>query len=349
LDHDIKGILDMGVEAQTNKVLGRDFTVAGLLQEGYDAVLLTSGGFDSRKILLPDQKNFNATIGGFYTMLDFLMALAKGENIRPGRHAVIVHSGLKALELARKCRELGAEKVTIVTYETFDLLPMEFRDVKRLRDEEIEVSPATVVAAMGGISGQLARIATEPIEPIGENPTKGEIKDADTLIVSSARLPELLFVHADGKPESPDDELKWQTVETFRTFPDGMRKGVFASPEPGRISDASAVVKSILSGRRLARAVHQHFTDGPIIPIKNLTCQARDIPNVSQVSGVSPSERRQPSFLDVEGNSKTAWVFPKEFPGLGEAAAREEAGRCLQCGLICYEKTGVEESEKKDV
>ncbi|MBW1803149.1 MAG: FAD-dependent oxidoreductase [Deltaproteobacteria bacterium] len=348
LDHDIKSILNMGVEAKTNMVMGRDFTVAGLLREGYDAVLFTSGGFDSRKILLPDHQGFDASIRGVYTMLDFLTALVRGESIDPGRHAVIVHTGLKALELARKCRELGAENVTIISREPLDLLPMEFRDTKRLSAEEIEVRPGTMVAAMGGISDQLVRIAIKPIEPPGENLTQREIKDVDTIIVSAARLPELVFVHADGKPEPPAAEVRWQTIETFHTFPNGRENGIFASPEPGRISDASAVVKSILSGRRLARAVHQHFTDGLITPIENLTCEADYILNITEVHNVSSSERQQPSLLDVEGNSKTAWIFPKEFPGLDESGARQEAKRCLQCGLICYEKTGVKESEKKD-
>jgi hypothetical protein len=166
--------------------------------------------------------------------------------------------------------------------------------------------------------------------------------------VSAARLPELGFVHADGKPESPSDEIKWQTIESFHTFPNGRENGIFASPEPGRISDASAVVKSILSGRRLARAVHQHFADGLITPIENLACEADYVLNITEVHHVSPSERQHPSLLDVEGDSKTAWIFPKEFPGLDETAARKEAERCLQCGLICYEKTGIEESEEKD-
>jgi len=205
-----------------------------------------------------------------------------------------------------------------------------------------------MVAAMGGISDRLVRIAVEPIEPIGKNLTQRDIKDADTLIVPAARLPELVFVHADGKPESPAGEVKWQTIETFRTFSNRRRNGIFTSPEPGRISDASAVVKSILSGRRLARAIHQHFTDGLITPIENLTCEADFVLSTTEVHDVSPLERQQPSLLDVEGDSKTAWIFPKEFPGLKEDAARKEAERCLQCGLICYDKTGVKESEKKD-
>ncbi|NIV37567.1 MAG: electron transporter RnfB, partial [Anaerolineae bacterium] len=47
LDWEIEGILEMGVEAQTGKALGTDFTVASLLQEGYEAVLLATGGWDA--------------------------------------------------------------------------------------------------------------------------------------------------------------------------------------------------------------------------------------------------------------------------------------------------------------
>ncbi|MDY7038448.1 MAG: hypothetical protein SV375_20110, partial [Thermodesulfobacteriota bacterium] len=66
-----------------------------------------------------------------------------------------------------------------------------------------------------------------------------------------------------------------------------------------------------------------------------------NILDVTEVHEVGVSQRQRPDFIDVEGNSKTAWVFPKEFPGLDEQAARKEAERCLQCGLICYEKKEV--------
>ena len=47
LDWDIDGILELGVEAQTGKTLGKDFTVASLLQEGYETVLIATGGWDA--------------------------------------------------------------------------------------------------------------------------------------------------------------------------------------------------------------------------------------------------------------------------------------------------------------
>jgi NADPH-dependent glutamate synthase beta subunit-like oxidoreductase/Na+-translocating ferredoxin:NAD+ oxidoreductase RNF subunit RnfB len=351
LDHDIKGILEMGVEAKTNMLMGRDMTANSLLQEGYDAVVLTEGGLDSRKILHPELKSYDASFRGLHIMLDFLAALSQGVEMDLGGHVVISGSGLRGLELARKCVELGAQKVTIVSDQPLDSLPVEFRDTKGLRANGIEIRPSTRVAAIGGISDRLDRLALEDIHPRREELLR-TIIDVDTLVISAGRLPELVFAHANGKPENPTDEIQWQTIETFRTFPKASGGDVFSSPEPGRISDSAAVVKSILSGRRLARAIHKYFDDELITPIKNLTCEADYVLDVTEVHDVSLAERQCPPVLDVEGDIKTAWIFPKELPGLDETSARLEAERCLQCGLICYRKSATiesEESEREDV
>jgi NADPH-dependent glutamate synthase beta subunit-like oxidoreductase/NAD-dependent dihydropyrimidine dehydrogenase PreA subunit len=344
LDHDIKGILEMGVEARTNKMMGRDMTVNSLLQDGYDAIVLTEGGLDSRKVLHPDLKSYDASFRGLHIMLDFLAALSQGVEMDLGGHVVISSNGLKGLDVARRCMEMGAQKVTIVSDLPLESLPIEFLDTKGLRANGIEIRPSTIVVAVGGISDRLDRLALEDIDPRRQDPTR-TIVDVDTLIISAGRLPELVFVHANGKPESSTDEIEWQTLETFRTFPKACGGGVFSSPEPERISDSAAVVKSILSGRRLARAVHQYFDDEWITPLKNLAWEADYVLDVSEVHDVSPSERQCPPVLDVQGDSKTAWIFPKELPGLDETSARLEAERCLRCGLICYKKTGIIESE----
>ncbi len=338
LDQDIAGILGMGVEANTNMAMGRDFDVCSLLKDGYDAVVLTAGGFDSRKILQPDQQRYDAALHGLFIMLDFLTALARGEEIDMGRHVVVADGGLKALEVARRCLDLGAQKVTIVSDQPLGALPIDLRDTRALAGKGIKVQASTTIAAIGGVGGHMDRLALEDKELSGDISAQRSIIHADRLILSAGRLPEMVFVHAAGKPQAESEEIRWQTIETFRTFPTDGGCGILGSPEPGRISDSSAVVKSILSGRRLARALHQHFTDGIVVPVPKLACEASDILNITEIHGVSPSERQLPPVSDVEGDSKTAWIFPQEFPGLDAREAAREADRCLQCGLICYEK-----------
>jgi NADPH-dependent glutamate synthase beta subunit-like oxidoreductase len=339
LDHDIRGILDIGVEVKTGKVLGRDFTVPALLQEGYDAVALTSGGLDSRKILHPDQRVYASPVPGFILAIDFLTLVAGGQAVTLGKRVLIFGAGPGCLPLARRCRELGAQEIFIVTNASKEHLPPELQETRLLRSEGVHVHASACIAAIGGMGERITRVALEgtALRPGGPERTFLEV---DALVAAEPRFPELVFVSAGP----PSGDTPWQTVETFRTFPDTRGLGIFSAPEPARISDSSAVVKSILSGRRLARAIQQHFTAGLIAPIGRLASEAARILDVSGISNVAPAERQRPPSVDVEADSKTAWILPRELPGLDEGAARKEAERCLRCGLICYLKTARETS-----
>ena len=337
LDHEIVGILQIGVQTKNNVVMGRDFQVESLLRDGFDAIAVTKGGFDSRQVLQPDQNDYDSSISGVYTMLDFLYILSKEKSIDLGQRVVIIHNGRESLDLARRCINMGAERVPIVSSPVVHALPLELQDKKGLAAEGIFIRPQTVVTALKGISRRLIRVALEDIHPIGQIPKERETIRADTLIVAAGRLPEFIFVKSEDQSEAQEEEIVWETIEAFRTFP-GDKDGICTPPEPGRISDSSAVVKSLLSGRRLTRAIHQHFSTDSVTPIQGLVCEADSILNVTEVHDVISSNRERPHIIDVEGNSKTAWIFPDEYPGLDEASSRKEAERCLKCGLICYRK-----------
>jgi len=337
LDHEIKGILETGVEARTNMAMGHEFDLQSLFREGFDVIALTKGGFDSRQILKPDPSGYDASVPGVFTMLDFVYSLSKGKNIRQSRRVIIIHSGLEGLELARRCRNMGAQKVTIVSNLKAHELPIELQDTKRLTAEGIVVRPSTTVTSLQGISRRLVRVAIEETDPIGEPPDEKKTIRADTLILAAGRLPEFLFVRTKEAQGLEEGEVAWETIESFRTFPD-RNDGICTPPEPGRISDSSAVVKALLSGRRLTRAVHRYLTGGTIPPVQNLACEADAVLDVREVHDVAPAERERPYILDVTGDSKRAWIFPSEYPGLNEASAEREAERCLRCGLICYRK-----------
>jgi len=337
LDHEIQGILETGVEARNNVTMGHNVDLVSLFQEGFDAIALTKGGFDSRQILKPDPSGYDASIPGVFTMFDFLYSLSKGKNIHMSRRVVIIHNGLEGLQLARTCRGMGAQKVTIVSNLMAQELPIELQDSKRLTAGGIFVRPSTVVTGLKGVSRRLVRVAIEEMHPVGEPQEEGLTIRADTLILPAGRLPEFVFIRSEDEMEPEEGEIAWKTIETFRTFPDGSH-GICTPPEPGRISDSSAVVKSLLSGRRLTRAIHSYLSGGTVASAENLACEADDILNVTEIHDVSPSERERPDIQDVEGDSKRAWIFPSEYPGLNEASARKEAERCLKCGLICYRK-----------
>jgi RnfABCDGE-type electron transport complex B subunit len=363
LDHEIESILAMGIEARTGAVLGRDFTIHSLLADGHDCVLLTTGGHDSRKILRPGDGG-EQLVPGVHLMLDFLRAAGREDRVKVGEDRVkvgervlIVGGAARARETALACLRLGAKEVVILTPEGAPDLPAELQEKKALRNLGIEVRAAASVAGLWGDGDRLCGVTTQQRPPVDGLPPDIAILKADTLIAAAGRLPELVFAPVPSAAKADEEDLPeadreafneagdvlgvrptWRTVEIFRTFPGADTAGIFSSPEAGRVSDASAVVKAILSGRRVVRGIQQHLSGSPITALPHLAMETDEILNVDTVEDVPPMPRQAPPTPPPEPSTDADWTAPEEITGLREAEAVKEADRCLQCGLICYKK-----------
>ena len=100
LDWDIEGIVEMGVKIETQKALGKDFSVESLINEGFDAVFLASGGWDSR-LARGAIADIESPIPGTYMLVDLMRfgTLPPG-SISVESDAVIVGGGSLALDAA---------------------------------------------------------------------------------------------------------------------------------------------------------------------------------------------------------------------------------------------------------
>ena len=129
LEWDIQGILDMGVTAETEKTLGKDFTVDSLLEGGYQAVFLAAGGWDSR-LARGMAATVESVIPGTFLLVDLLRAGAGlPVSLPPDSEVVIYGGGKLALDAAKRCRDLGARAVTILFRESRDKSPLTDADV----------------------------------------------------------------------------------------------------------------------------------------------------------------------------------------------------------------------------
>ncbi len=352
LDHEIESILQMGVEAHTEKLLGRDFTIRSLVEDGFDAILLSTGGFDSRKVLGAQGEARPQLVPGLHLLFDLLEDMAQGRTQDLGKHVLIAGTTPESGALARDLRESGVEKVTILALCEEELLPADLQETRALAREGIFVRPAMQVTGLWGADDRLVGATIAPTTPRpGEPPA--ETLAVNTLIAAEGRIPELVIAPirleveegevSDG--ETFGDEFvalgampTWRTVPTFQTLPSRNGHGIFTPPEPGRISDASAVVKAIVSGRRLVRGIHQHLSGSGVEPIDNLALEADEILNIDEVHDVIPAPRQGEDLSVREPSTAADWIAASELPGLTETEAKQEAERCLQCGLICYLK-----------
>ncbi len=100
------------------------------------------------------------------------------------------------------------------------------------------------------------------------------------------------------------------------------------------LTDYSAAIKAIGAGRRAAASMH-HIMYGisPSLP-QNVITPRSALQNVDCVDNVRSASRRIMPLCDVRDLDQCAQLEK----GFDEEMARDEASRCLQCGLICYEK-----------
>ncbi|MCK4764511.1 MAG: FAD-dependent oxidoreductase [Candidatus Aminicenantes bacterium] len=310
LDWDIDGILEIGVAVETGKQMGKDFTLSSLFGAEFDMVLLTSGGWDSRQIMRGKVWG-ESMIPGTGLLLDILIGAAHGEKVDLAGNVVIVGGGKATVKAAEVCLNSGAEEVTIVypySKEKTDYYDIDLNVIKR---GSVNIYYSSVPMELRGEADRLTGISIRT--------ESGEVKDIplDHLIVGSGRLPEMLIVK--------EEENKWKTVEIFKVLPREPDMGIFDVGEMGRSTDQTAVVTAVRRGRKVVRAVHLHVSGEEVAPEPGVIITAAALQDVREIVAETDALAYPRKNIDNLSN-----LTPEE--------TLIEAGRCLDCGLICYKK-----------
>lgn len=136
LEKDIQYILDTGVEAKTRIDVGTDTTVDKLKTE-YDAVYLSIGAHDDRKVGIPgeDGKNVVSAVG-------MLREVGKGKAPDlTGKRVCVVGGGNVAMDACRTSLRLGASRVTCVyRRRIMDMTALE-EEIMEAQAEGVEMRP----------------------------------------------------------------------------------------------------------------------------------------------------------------------------------------------------------------
>ncbi|UCH96338.1 MAG: FAD-dependent oxidoreductase [Candidatus Aminicenantes bacterium] len=321
LDWEINGILESGVEAETGKLMGEDFTLASLFDEGCDMVLLTVGGWDSRQILREKAGEENI-IPGTYLLLDFLLAASKGKKKPVKEKVVIVGGGKTASKAANICLNSGAKEVTIVY--PYSKPTAISKDIEIEETDKIKIIFSALPVELQGEGDQLSEISIRTfdgtVEKIG----------VDNVIVGSGRFPEMLFAKVKSEAEEAEEKAeekegnKWKTVEILKVIPGEADMGIFATGETGRPTDIGRVVAAVRRGRKMVRALHLYGSEEKICPEPGMIIDEKELQNVFEIAEAE-------NLKALRGNIDSIMT-------LSEEETKRQAERCLNCGLICYKK-----------
>jgi len=336
LDWEIDAILERGVEVKTGMMMGEHFTLQSLREDGYEAVFLATGAWDSRGLGV-EGEDLTGVLPGTH----FLIDRGLGKETPVGEKVAIIGGGNTALDAARTSWRLGAKEVTVLYRRSRKEMPANDIEIEEATKEGVRFHYLAAPTKLMGQNGTLTHLEYIEME-LGEPDESGRrrpvpkpgtetVIEVDNVIAAIGQFPVTTFLKDDGVPLS-----RWDTIEvTDELTCQASLEGVFAGGDA--VSGASIAVEAIGAGRRAARSIHCYLTGQPLAPAEPVITKKSSLPDVDALIQVPESERVHMRELSVEERRLN---FEEVERGLTEEMARREAERCLRCGLICYRKGG---------
>ena len=138
---EVENLIAMGVDVETNVVIGKTLTVDELFEKGFEAVFIGSGaGLPNFMGILGESYKGVYSANEFLTRSNLMKAYREDPDtpIMKGGKVAVVGGGNVAMDAARTALRLGAEKVYIVYRRSMEELPARHEEVEHAQEEGIE-------------------------------------------------------------------------------------------------------------------------------------------------------------------------------------------------------------------
>ena len=145
----------LGVDVETNVVIGKTLTIDELFEDGFEAVFVGSGAGLPRFMNIPGEAYKGVYSANEFLTRSNLMKAYKDDPVTPimkGGKVAVVGGGNVAMDAARTALRLGAEKVYIVYRRSMEELPARKEEVEHAQEEGIDF-----------------RLLNNPVEILGYN------------------------------------------------------------------------------------------------------------------------------------------------------------------------------------
>lgn len=263
---EIAEVQKLGVEIETDVIVGRTVTIDSLLDdEGFDAVFIGSGAGLPRFMGIPGE-NLNGVVSAneFLTRANLMKAYdsAYDTPIYVGQRVVVVGGGNVAMDAVRTAKRLGAE-ATIVYRRSEKELPARSEEVHHAKQEGIlfrmQTNPTEVLGTDDGWVRGIRCVEMELGEP-DESGRRSPVVRAG----SDFEIPCDVVVMALGTSPNPLLAATTAGLETNRRgciTADAQgattRPGVFAGGDA--VTGAATVILAMGAGRTAAKAIDEYI------------------------------------------------------------------------------------------
>ena len=327
LAREIRMIEQLGVTIETNKRLGKDFTLQELREKKYDAIFIGIGAPESFGLGIMGED-----ADGVVMALPFLREYNIRGSVPVGKKVVVVGGGNAAIDAARTALRLGAEAVTVLYRRSQEEMPAYAEEVRESIYEGIKLMPLThPVEILKNPEGKVTGVKCMTMK-LGDYDRSGRRSptadgadqftlEADQVIGAIGQTLQAgkLFELKDNEIKMTQNKFIYADSVTGQTSVSGIFAGGDAASGPW------SVVAAIGAGERAAVGIDQFLTgedhafwreekvvdtdfDPDVDPVPYPRESVRSI----------PVEKRKHNFDEVE----LSW---------NENVAQRQAKRCLRC------------------
>src|SRR5690554_3030402 len=270
VDREIETLEAMGVQFQTNFVIGRTRKLMDLLhKDGFDAVFIGTGAGLPLFMGIKGESSVGVFAANEYLTRANLMKAYDTQNADTpmwhGKNIVVLGGGNVAMDAARMALRLGAEKVRIVYRRSMAELPARAEEIHHAQEEGVEFcilqNPSEILADE---KGRVRGMIIDRYE-LGEPDAKGRPKpvklegqsfemECDTVLVAigngsnpliSQSTPDLK-VNKRGNIELSDEDRNKTFVE-----------GIYAGGDI--VLGAATVILAMGEGRKAAKGINEYL------------------------------------------------------------------------------------------
>ncbi len=264
---EIETLKALGVDIETDVVIGKTLTIDELFDDGYEAVFVGSGA-GLPKFMGIKGEGFNGVYSAneFLTRINLMKAYEPGSHtpIRCAHKVLVVGGGNVAMDAARCAKRLGAD-VSIVYRRTENELPARKEEVEHAKEEDINfmflTSPVEILGdESGNVAGMVCREMTlsEPDESGRAKPIPLYDSDftvpADCVIMALGTSPNPLIRNTTKGLETQ----KWGGI-IVNDEGQTSRDGVYAGGDA--VTGAATVILAMGAGKQAASAIDEYLTE----------------------------------------------------------------------------------------
>ncbi len=319
LDREINTILEAGFELKTSEAIEEP---AKLLNEGYDAVLVSIGTHQGTK--LPIDGN---DLEGVYVNADFLKAAREGNPLPVGEKVMVLGGGNVAYDCARTAIRQGAKEVHIACLENLQQMTSSEDERKEGEEEGVILHAAHSFLRITGDT-KATGVELQKVNKFYFDENRkaiieleegsNQIIDVDNVIFAVGQKP--------SGTEKMGVELTHGPYIAAKDHATSV-EGIFASGDV--VTGTRSVIEAIAGGREAAIAIDKYLGgDGDISEV--LTDREAPEKYIGRIEGFAGLERTEAEIMPAE---KRKCGFDAIEKPLTCDQAKCEAGRCLQCDL----------------